>query len=329
MSTRRDFLGPFQLVRLIRSGTTTQVWEAFRIENQKREKIALKVLLRDVKDKKTETDYLKHEALVGQDLDHPNVIKIYDFHSEHGLPFLSMQLFNARNLKIEMRERPEEILINLPAIIRKCAEGLQHLHSKGWLHCDVKPDNFLADEQGNVRVIDFSIAEKAKKGGLAALFGGGGSKKIRGTRSYMAPEQIRRKKLDVRADIYAFGCVLFELLAGRTPFSASNPDDLLNRHLFSPVPNLMAVSGATRELSKLIGRMMDKDPDKRPASMADFLHEFRTTGVFRAGKRPTGLLKDVEGEEKNKKQDAENREALMKKSREAKEKLAAKAKPKK
>ncbi|MCH2177888.1 MAG: serine/threonine protein kinase [Mariniblastus sp.] len=294
MSNQRDFLGPFQLVRLIRSGTTTQVWEALRHDDRDgdRERLALKVLNREVRKNKVEIEYLRHEASVGKTLDHANVIQVYGFHNIYSLPFLSMQLFNARNLKIELRERPEEIAINLPGIIRKSAEGIQHLHEKGWLHCDIKPDNFLADEQGNVKLIDFSIAEKPGKKGLSALLAFGKSKTIRGTRSYMAPEQIRRKPLDVRADIYAFGCVLFELLAGRTPFSATNPNELLSKHLTAPPPNLLAVSSATRELSTLIGRMMAKSPSDRPQSMADFLFEFSKVGVFRAGKRPTGLVRD-------------------------------------
>jgi serine/threonine protein kinase len=284
LATKRDFLGPFQLLRLIRSGTTTQVWEALRTSD--RERVALKVLLREVRDNKAEVDALVNEAKVGKSLDHKNVIKIYDFQNEHGLPFISMELFNVRNLKIELRERPVEIAAKLSQIIQQCAEGLQHLHDRGWVHCDVKPDNFLVNEEGVVKLIDFSIAVPAKKGGLAGLFGGGRSRTIRGTRSYMAPEQIRRQPLDGRADIYGLGCVIFEMLSGRTPFTAPNPDELLKCHLSSAPPNLVAISGATQKLANLVHKMMEKDPAKRPQSMLDFLGEFQMSGVFRPGKRP-------------------------------------------
>ena len=298
VSTTRDFLGPFQLVRMIRSGTTTQVWEALQqTDRGARERVALKVLTREFCKDKEQIEYLKHEVNVGKGLDHPNVIKIFDYHEMYSLPFIAMQLFNARNLKIELRERPNEIAINLPGIIRKCAEGIRYLHECGWVHCDIKPDNFLADEQGAVKLIDFSIATAMPKKGLAGLFGGAKRPKtIRGTRSYMSPEQIRRQKLDERSDIYSFGCVVFELLAGRAPYSATNPDDLLNKHLFAPIPNLLAVSGATTELAKLVGRMLSKEPDQRPQSMSEFIIEFSRTGVFRAGKRPTGLVKDVDAD---------------------------------
>lgn len=282
MSTGRNFIGPYQLLRLIRSGNTTQVWEA--LEQSKKRRVALKILLQEHRDNKSEIDDLKHEAAVGASLDHESVIKIYGFHDEHGLPLLAMQLFNAKNLKIELRENPVFIADNARDIIKLCAEGLEHLHSKGWIHCDVKPDNFLLDDTGVAKLIDFSIAEKPKKG-IGALFAGK-PKKIRGTRSYMAPEQIRRQKLDHRADIYGLGCVLFELVAGRTPYTASNPDDLLNRHLKSPVPSLEACSGSSKDFSKLVGRMIAKDPADRPQSMKQVSVEVSRMQIYRPGKKP-------------------------------------------
>ncbi len=81
---------------------------------------------------------------------------------------------------------------------------------KGWVHCDVKPDNFLLNEKGGIKLIDFTISQKAATGMLSRLFGK--QKVIRGTRSYMSPEQIRGQPLDGRADIYSLGCLYFELL---------------------------------------------------------------------------------------------------------------------
>ena len=282
MSTVRNFIGPYQLLRLIRSGNTTQVWEA--LETGKRKRVALKILLQEHRDNKSEIADLKHEVAVGATLDHKNVIQIYGFHDEHGLPLLAMQLYNARNLKIEMRENPEFIGANAKEIIMQCCDGLHYLHQQGWIHCDVKPDNFLLDENANVKLIDFSIAEKIKKG-LGGMFAGK-SKSIRGTRSYMSPEQIRRQKLDVRADIYGFGCVLFELLAGRTPYTAPNPDDLLNKHLKSPVPSLESMSGASKDFSKLVTRMIAKEKEDRPESMLVVEQEISRMQIYRPGQRP-------------------------------------------
>lgn len=283
MASSRDFIGPFRLLRLIRSGQTTQVWEA-RKEGEK-ERCALKVMLQAEKDNKREIEALKHEARVAENLDHPNVIKIYGYFGEYGLPLIQMQLFHARNLKLELRDNHEAVHINVEDIIRKCAEGLHHLHEHGWIHCDIKPDNFLVDEQGSVKVIDFSIARPLKQG--FKLFGK--KAKIQGTRSYMAPEQIRGKKVDVRTDVYGFGCVMFEMVARRPPFSGLNSDELLRKHLNSPPPGLQAVDRRVRiEFSNLIADMMAKDPAKRPQSMKAVLAIFKKIRVFRAGMRPKG-----------------------------------------
>jgi serine/threonine protein kinase len=246
----RDFIGPFQLLRLIRSGQTTQVWEVMK-EGQE-ERIALKVLHKEFAKDKDEIEQLKHEVMVAKKLDHPNVIKVFDFYDKIGRPLIAMELFNGRNIKLVLRDTP-----------------------------DIKPDNFLLDDQVNVKLIDFSIAQKQAKG--FALFQKK-PKSLRGTRSYMAPEQIRRKPANILMDIYSFGCVLFELVARRPPFSAPNPDELLSKHLNAAPPFLQAANNrASTEFSNLIIKMMSKDPKQRPASIEDFLLDFGKIPVFKAG----------------------------------------------
>ena len=227
--------------------------------------------------------------MVGKELKHPNVISIFGYHEDQGYPLLAMQLSSAKNLKIVMREQPKLIAANIGPVIRGCCEGLKHLHSKGWVHCDVKPDNFLADEKANIKLIDFSIAVKAqkRKSGLGKLFSRK-PKQAAGTRSYMAPEQIRRESLDIRCDIYGMGCVMFELLAAKTPFSGDSPDDLLNRHLHQNPPSLEAQSDASREFAAIVRKMIAKDPEDRYQSMSQVLSELAKTEIYKAGKRPEG-----------------------------------------
>lgn len=278
-------------MKLIRSGTTTQVWEAIRTGESKR--IALKVLMQKYRTSKNEIGQLKHEALVGEGLKkHKNVIQIFGYHDDQGYPLLAMELIPAKSLKIELRERREAMLPMLSPIIRGCAHGLEHLHNHGWVHCDIKPDNFLANGEGMAKIIDFSIAMKAKKpGGLSGMLGLGKTKNIRGTRSYMAPEQIRQKYPDIRSDIYGFGCMLFEVMAGKTPYTANTPDELLQKHLKASIPTLESCSDASPEFAALVGRMIAKKPENRVQTMSEFLHEFKKVQLFRAGKRPEGYQK--------------------------------------
>ena len=283
VSSSSDFLGPYRLIRLIRSGRRCNVWEAQKDRDSDR--VACKVVLENFKNDKQEIEQLRNEAMVGKDLNHPNVIKIFEF-VNHNTPFIVMQLFNAKNLKQEIRENPEFVAVNIPEYIPKCAEGLEHLHNKGFIHCDVKPDNFLVDEQGNVKLIDFSIARPLKKqGAFSKLFG---KKAIQGTRSYMAPEQIRGKALDRTVDIYGLGCVLHELFSGKPPFTGVTADELLMKHLRLAPPSLQALNkSVSDEMSALIGKMLAKNPAKRPQTMREFLNEFKRVNVYRAGMRPT------------------------------------------
>ena len=281
-----NFIGPYQLLRLIRAGNAAQVWEAIRTGEKKR--IAIKVLTSRFRKDKQEIAQLKLEATIGKQLHHENVIEIYDYYDETGSPLIAMELFHAVNVKISIRERREELLPILTPLIRQCGLGLKEMHDKGWVHCDVKPDNFLADDKGIVKLIDFSIGRKLKSGGLAGLFSRK-PKAIQGTRSYMAPEQIRQKNPDARTDIYGLGCMIFELMSGKLPFTGNTPDQLLKKHLTASVPSLESCSDASTDFAELVKKMLAKNPDKRFQSMADFLGVFERCQMFRSGKRPEGF----------------------------------------
>lgn len=281
MTKARDFLGPYRLARLIRMGGSCQVWEAIETETGKR--FALKVLREDFRTNKEEIGFLKNEFLVANSMSHPYVITIHDLVLDKNLPpFLVLELFSELNIKQALRRGPESIAFMLDKIIEHCTEGLYYMHTQGWVHCDIKPDNFLVSRNGDVKVIDFTISQKIKKG-LAKWFSGK-TKNISGTRSYMAPEQIRGLPLDQRSDIYSFGCVLYEMVAGKPPFTGSTPNELLNKHLSAPIPSPVVVNeNVSQEFTAIIRSAMAKKPEDRPASMWDLLKTLRGTKIF---KRP-------------------------------------------
>lgn len=277
MSKARDFLGPYRLARLIRIGSSCQVWEA--VDDDKQERYALKVLRPDRRDDKTAVATLKFEYDVATSLSKSKrVIKVYDYKVESNTPFLVMELFSELNLKQTLRRGADQVAYLLEKVIAQGAEGLFHMHEQGWLHRDIKPDNFLVGRDGETKLIDFTIAAKKKKG-LAKFFP---SKQIQGTRSYMSPEQIRGQTLDERADIYSFGCSLFEVATGKPPFTGSTPNDLLNKHLSAQVPSPIVINdNLTPEFAELTKRMMAKNREDRPASMWEFTKEFKVTKVFK------------------------------------------------
>ncbi len=201
------------------------------------------------------------------------------------MPFLAMEYFPSVNLKEVLRQRPEAIKPLIPKIIERAAMALAHVHDRGWVHRDIKPDNFLVNEQGEVKLIDFALAER-KKGGFARLLGGRG--RIAGTRSYMSPEQIRGLSLDERSDLYSFACMVFEMLGGRPPFTGQTTDELLNKHLRNPVPSVEAQNkNVMTEFSNLLKKSLAKDKEDRPQSMVEFLREMQATRVYR--RPPTAL----------------------------------------
>ena len=286
MTKVRDFLGPYRLARLIRVGSSCSVWEA--IKSGESERYALKVLRSDQIGNKSEEGYLKHEFNVSRSFKHPRVIKIYELRNDAQVPYLVLELFSEHNMKQALRQGHERLAFYAKTIIEQAAEALYHVNSKGWIHCDIKPDNILVSNSGEVKLIDFTIARKIKTG-LGKLFSFGGGT-VQGTRSYMSPEQIRNKVLDQRSDVYSFACVMFELLSGRPPYTASTPNELLEKHIKAAIPSLQVYnSNVSDEVTQLIRTAMSKSPDARPDSMWELLREFRQYRLFKKAPKKVAL----------------------------------------
>lgn len=274
MTKVRDFLGRYRLSRLIRVGSSCAVWEAVRDGDN--EKFALKVLRQDLRGDKVELASLKHEFEVAHKLKHPNVIRIFEFNMDNKTPYLVLELYSEQNMKQALRAGVDRYAFYVKQIVEHSAQALYHMHENGWAHCDIKPDNLLVSEQGEVKLIDFTIAERM--GGFRFFR----KKVVRGTRSYMSPEQIRGKKLDARSDLYSYGCVLFELLTGKPPFTGTTPNALLEKHIRAAIPSVQTHNkNTTPEWADLIKRTMAKKPADRPDSMWEFLKEFRTIRLFK------------------------------------------------
>lgn len=285
MTKVRDFVSGYRLARLIRSGHSCMIWEA--VKEATSERFALKMLKMEKARDREELGYLRHEVEVAKDLNHPNLVRVYELDTQNPTPFLVLELCSALNLKQVLREGPEPIAHLADKIINQAAHGLHYLHEKGWVHCDIKPDNFLVDDDGNVKLIDFSIAQRSKRSLLSFL---GIKQAVKGTRSYMSPEQIRGEPLDCRSDVYSFGCVLFELLTGRPPYTGSTPNELLERHLRSSIPSAIVYNkNVSHDCADLVKKMMGKKRETRPKSMWDVLQAFRDLQVFNKKPQPPKL----------------------------------------
>jgi serine/threonine protein kinase len=286
-----DQLGPVKLVQQIGLGKHCQVWEG--LDTKARRKVAVKLIVPAMAADVGQRKLLDHELKVAQSLDHPTIIKIDRFSEEGGLPHLVMELFPAPNLKKQIAAGVDALTPRLQRIVTETALALDHMHARGWVHRDVKPDNILAAEDGQAKLIDLAIAAKAS-GFLGKLLGS--KTPAQGSPSYMSPEQIRGEPLDARSDIYSFGCVIFELIAGRPPYTGADTNDLLNKHVSATVPAVDAFNKlATTGAAKYLRQMLAKKPSDRPASMKDVLQQLRSirlverAAVERGGPTPGGF----------------------------------------
>ena len=270
-------LGPYQLTRLIRASSTHEIWEA--VDGKEDQRYALKVLRPSYRADRSKIASMHHEFHVMQTLkDCPRTIQVHGFRTDGETQFLVLELFSELNLKNILRRGPETLAPMLEKAIRQAAEALHCLHNMGWIHRDVSPNHFLISRGGEIRLIDFSSAAK-KRSRWARFFH---RPQVRGTRNYMSPECIRGKWCDERSDIYSFGCVVFELVTGRRPFSGTAAAEQLSQHLYGEVPDLAASNAdVSADFASLVMRMMAKHPADRPASMEAFLKEFRTVFAVR------------------------------------------------
>ncbi len=286
----QNCLGSYRLLKVVHAGQNSQLWQAY--DDGRQRMIAIKAILPKAATDSEQVGYLRQEHKVGLEIKHKRVIEVYNFDidrtSGQPRPYLAMEWFPAPNLKkkIRTKEDREKLLPFIPTIVEQAAEGLGLMHVKGWVHRDIKPENFLVNDTGQVKLIDFGLAQRPS-GWLAKLLPI--KPKRQGTPSYMAPEQIRCGALDQRADVYSFGCVLYELVAGVPPFTGASQEELFSKHLKSAAPPLDAADGnVTADFANLVRRCLSKDAAGRPASVQQVLEEFRKMRMYRVFPRRPG-----------------------------------------
>ena len=277
MSTGSVVINGYRLKNLLLTGQTSQVWEVTQETTGR--PYALKLLLPERISDSEHRGYLQNEAKVGLQLQHPKIIKIFEYFPIRDNPHFVMELFPGNNLKQRIMRKSEILDEHMASIIEQTADALAYMHEKKWLHKDMKPDNVLVNGAGEIRLIDFALSERIGLSWQRLFKQRRGV--VKGTRSYMSPEQIRGDSLDERADLYSFGCTLYELLTGRPPFRADTPKKLLEKHLYEQPRSVYLFNPAlTREMDELIMRMLAKDRKDRFDNLRDFLARFRAVKIY-------------------------------------------------
>jgi serine/threonine-protein kinase len=262
---------------LIAMGKHAQVWEVQ--EENTTNRFAMKLLLPEAMKDPEQVATLKYEGKVAQALDHPNLIKWAATVQRKTNVYLILELFKAPNIKTYLLNDLAGIQTRLRKFVECTCQALQHMHERGWIHLDIKPDNVLMSRSSEVRVIDFSLSERAK-GALGKMFGG--KKEIGGTLTYIAPETIKKQAATPQTDIYSLGVTIYECLTGTTPYKGSTPKDLLMKHLTAvPVAPSEINKNVTPEMDRMVLRMIAKKPKDRQKNMQELMSEFRNVQPFK------------------------------------------------
>lgn len=279
----------YKLLNCISSGQHSQIWDCVEAAGNTGRHFAMKLLQEKAMADKAQIVSLKHEYTVGTTLGHPNILKYVELSVKKGRAYFVMELFTSPNIKQLLYADVGAMQNRTHRVVELTALALEHMHQKGWIHRDIKPDNILATKGGDVRLIDFSLTCKPPSFFAKYL---GSKPPIQGTRTYMSPEQIMRKPVSFQTDMYSLGITLFEMLTGQPPFKGATPQDLLVRHVAEPAPAPSFFNrNVTEDADKIVERMLKKKPTDRYESMGEFLAEFRKTTLFKEQPKDSSELK--------------------------------------
>lgn len=278
MSDEELIDGQYQFVMSIASGSSSQVWEV--VEKASGRHLAMKVLKKDVPEFKQNKAQLRRESEILKSLDHPQIVKFERYSSNRDYTYILMEHFRASNLKLQIKSEMNKVHLKIRQLFEGICSALSHVHQKGFVHRDIKPDNILINRAGEVRLCDFSLSTKEVKGIGKML--AGKLKAIQGTRTYIAPETIRRQQPTTQTDLYSLGILFFEVLTGRTPFQAPTPEELLQKHLKAePINASEHNPNVSPEMDRLIAKLLKKKPADRPANVDEVLAELKRIRIFK------------------------------------------------
>ncbi len=251
-------IGPFQIEDKLGVGGMGIVYRATYIKTG--QIVALKALAPELCADPKVAKRFEREMEILKKLKHPNIIKYFGGVSTSSQQFYAMELLSGGGLDVHLKKAGKFTWQKTIEYALQIAKALEYAHNAGIVHRDLKPANLLLAKDGTLKLTDFGIARDSEATQLTQ------AGKTVGTLAYMAPEQITGKTpITRRTDLYALGCLLFQMMTGRTPFESSSQPELLFKHLEEEPPSVREFNpDCPRPLESLIAELMEKDPNDRP-----------------------------------------------------------------
>jgi Tol biopolymer transport system component len=261
-------LGPYVVESFLGAGGMGQVYRA-RDERLQRA-VAIKLLPSQFSADPDRLRRFEQEARLAGSLSHPNVLGVFDVGRHESSPFIVTELLEGQTLRERLRGHflsPPQAL----EIARQLTDGLAAAHAKGIIHRDLKPSNVFLCTAGPVKILDFGVAKLLhREPETGEPTTGWTTEAVPGTLGYLSPEQARGHRVDHRADVFAFGCLLYETLSGHKAFPGDSPAEVLVATLSSEPPELSRVTGGVPPaLSRVVRCCLAKDPDDRYSTVHD------------------------------------------------------------
>jgi len=256
--------GRFQIKEERGRGGMAVVYKAYDCILQRT--VALKVLLPALAANQEFTERFRREAITAANLRHPNIVVIFDVGSHEQFQYIVMEYLDGQTLQHEIQTTGRLPMTRVLGLLGQLAGALDYAHQQGLVHRDVKPANIIIGSADHVTLTDFGLV----KAGRRSQITGEGS--TMGTLRYMSPEQAMGRDLDSRADVYSLGAVVYELLAGETPFTGSTPYETLHSLIYKQPPPLSQRNPQIAPgVESAVLRALSKEPDKRFDTAGEFV----------------------------------------------------------
>ena len=259
----------YEIIRNIGEGGMANVYLA--VDTILNRKVAVKILRGDLSEDEKFVRKFQREASAASNLDHPNIVGIYDVGEDNGKYYIVMEFVEGQTLKSLIKRRGSLTIPEVLDIMTQLTSGIAHAHEKGIIHRDIKPQNILILDDGLVKIADFGIAQALNSNELTE------TNSVMGSVHYLPPEQANGTGSTFKSDIYSLGILMYELIIGKVPFKGENAVEIAIKHMKDPIPSVTEIKeDIPMSIENIILKATAKNPKNRYDSVEEMKYDIKT-----------------------------------------------------